>query len=203
MLENYTRKQVDIKQLKNNTGQIKGLPKNPRVLKDDKYSQLVISLKEDPDMLELREVIAYDIGKSLVVVAGNMRVLASKEAGINKLPVKILPTSTTVEKLKRIVIKDNLAYGDWSFDDLANEWDIDELLAFGMDEASLKTGVGLANIDDVNLDWDSLEVMVVNPPEAPRLKERFELNFSDMKEYEEFKAKYKDNPKQLLKDLKL
>lgn len=126
-------KLIKISQLKNNSGQIEGLPKNPRILKDDKYKKLVTSIQEDPEMLELREVIAYDNDGELVVIAGNMRLKACKEAGLDEVPTKILPKDTPVDKLKRYTIKDNNSFGEWSYDDLANEWDVEELDAWGLD----------------------------------------------------------------------
>jgi len=124
---------ISINKLKNNTGQIEGLPKNPRLLKDDKFKKLVKSIKDDPEMLQLREVIAYDLNSELIVIAGNMRLGACKELGIKEIPVKILPQDTSVEKLKAYTIKDNLGYGEWSWDDIANEWDMEQLEDWGLD----------------------------------------------------------------------
>lgn len=124
---------IKLSKLKNNTGQIEGLPKNPRILKDDKYKKLLKSIQEDPEMLQLREVIAYDNDGELVVIAGNMRLKACKEAGLDEVPTKILPKDTPVDKLKRYTIKDNNSFGEWSYDDLANEWDAEELDAWGLD----------------------------------------------------------------------
>ena len=124
---------ISINKLKNNTGQIMGLPKNPRLLKDDKFKKLVKSIKDDPEMLQLREVIAYNLNSELIVIAGNMRLGACKELGIKEIPVKILPQDTSVEKLKAYTIKDNLGYGEWSWDDIANEWDMEQLEGWGLD----------------------------------------------------------------------
>jgi DNA modification methylase len=124
---------ISINKLKNNTGQIMGLPKNPRLLKDDKFKKLVKSIKDDPEMLQLREVIAYELNSELIVIAGNMRLGACKELGLKEIPVKILPQDTSVEKLKAYTIKDNLGYGEWSWDDIANEWDMEQLEGWGMD----------------------------------------------------------------------
>lgn len=136
-------KLIKISQLKNNSGQIEGLPKNPRILKDDKFKKLVTSIQEDPEMLELREVIAYDNDGELVVIAGNMRLKACKEAGLDEVPTKILPKDTPVDKLKRYMIKDNNSFGEWSYDDLANEWDAEELEEWGVE--IIKT-----NFDDID-----------------------------------------------------
>ena len=124
---------ISIGKLKNNTGQIEGLPKNPRLLKDDKFKKLVKSIKDDPEMLQLREVIAYELNNELIVIAGNMRLVACKELGLKEIPVKILPQDTSVEKLKAYTIKDNLGYGEWSWDDIANDWDMEELDNWGLD----------------------------------------------------------------------
>lgn len=124
---------VKIKDLKNNTGQIIGLPKNPRILKDDKFLKLKKSIEDDPEMLNLREVIAYDNNGELIVICGNMRLKALTELGIKEVPTKILPSNTTVEKLKAYTIKDNVSFGDHDWDLLANEWDVNELNDWGID----------------------------------------------------------------------
>ena len=141
-------KLIKISQLKNNTGQIEGVPKNPRILKDDKYKKLVKSIQEDPEMLELREVIAYDNDGELVVIAGNMRLKACKEAGLDEVPTKILPKDTPADKLKRYAIKDNNSFGEWSYDDLANEWGAEELEDWGLDLPSFADDFS----DDFTLD---------------------------------------------------
>ena len=124
---------VPITKLVNNKGQIEGLPKNPRFVKDHKFVQLKQSIKDDPEMLELREVIAVDYNGELVVIAGNMRLNACLELGIKEVPCKILPQNTPVEKLKAITIKDNVGYGEHDWDALANEWDVEELAHWGLD----------------------------------------------------------------------
>jgi hypothetical protein len=124
---------VKVSDLKNNTGQIEGLPKNPRFIKDLKYEQLKKSIQDDPEMMVLREVIAYDNAGELVTICGNMRLRACKELGIKEVPCKILPTSTSIEKLKAYTIKDNVGFGEHSWDDLANEWDAEQLSDWGVD----------------------------------------------------------------------
>lgn len=118
---------INISELKNNTGQIEGLPKNPRFIRDEKYKKLVQSIKDDPEMLELREVVAYDNSGELIVIMGNMRLRALKELGVKEVTCKILPFETDIEKLKAYTIKDNVGFGEHDFDALANEWDADQL----------------------------------------------------------------------------
>jgi ParB-like chromosome segregation protein Spo0J len=124
---------VKITSLKNNTGQIKGLPKNPRIIRDNKFIQLKNSIQEDPEMLSLRELIVYDNDGELIVICGNMRLKAIKALGIKEVEVKILPKDTPVQKLKAYTIKDNVGYGDHNWEQLANEWDAEELTRWGLD----------------------------------------------------------------------
>jgi hypothetical protein len=83
--------------------------------------------------LELREVIAYDNNGELVVICGNMRLKALQELGVKEVPTKILPNDTSVEKLKAYTIKDNVAFGEHSWTDLANEWDAEQLADWGLE----------------------------------------------------------------------
>lgn len=124
---------IKVSQLKNNTGQVEGLPKNPRLMRDEKFAKLKKSLEDDPEMMQLREVIAYDNNGELVVICGNMRLRALKDLGIKEVPVKVLPTDTPVEKLKAYTIKDNVPFGEHDWSDLANEWDADLLADWGVD----------------------------------------------------------------------
>ena len=133
---------VKIKDLKNNSGQIEGLPKNPRILKDDKFIKLKKSLEDDPEMIELREVIAYDNNGELIVICGNMRLKALKELGIKEVPTKILPTETSIEKLKAYTIKDNVSFGEHDFEMLTNEWDVEQLEEWGLDIPSFENEEG-------------------------------------------------------------
>ncbi|PPL04931.1 ParB/RepB/Spo0J family partition protein [Parapedobacter indicus] len=139
-----------------NDGQIPGLPKNPRTIRDEKFEKLVQSIKEDPEMLNLREVLVYPYAEAFVAVAGNMRLRACIEAGMKEVPCKIIPSDTPVDKLKAIVIKDNIGYGDNDWDALANEWDEQQLVDWGMDIPSF----GGSSMEDESDDDDSEDVGV-------------------------------------------
>lgn len=152
---------VSINKLKNNTGQIEGLPKNPRFLKDDKFKKLVKSIQDDPEMLELREVIAYDNNGELVVIAGNMRLKACQEIGIKEIPTKILPQNTPVEKLKAYTIKDNVAFGEHNWDELANSWNVEELTEWGLDIPNFDAEVLEAQEDDFAAPDGGIETDIV------------------------------------------
>ncbi len=126
-------KLLPIKLLVNNEGQIEGVPKNPRFIKDWRYKLLLQSLTESPEMLSLKELWVYKVGNIYVVIAGNMRLRGSKEKGYKSLPCKILPPETTIEKLKEYAIKDNAGYGDWEMDSLANEWESPKIVEWGVE----------------------------------------------------------------------
>src|SRR5690606_31663442 len=110
---------IDINKLIGNTGQIEGLPKNPRIIKDEKYAKLLKSIQEDPEMLELRELIVFPFKTKYVVIAGNMRLKAMQESGYTECPCKVLSKNTPPEKLRAYTIKDNVGYGSDDWDSLA------------------------------------------------------------------------------------
>ncbi len=116
-----------------NRGQIDGLPKNPRVLRDAKFDALKKSIIDNPEMLALRELLVYQHGDKYVIIGGNMRFRALKELGYKDAPCKIIPADTPVETLRAYVIKDNGDFGEWDFDMLANEWEAEDLDEWGLD----------------------------------------------------------------------
>ena len=110
-------------------GKIKNNPNNPRLIKDDKFKKLVKSVKEFPEMLEIRPIV---VDKDNIVLGGNMRLRACQEAGLKE--VHIIQADKLTEKQQReFIIKDNVGFGEWDWDDLANEWDVDELEDWGLD----------------------------------------------------------------------
>jgi hypothetical protein len=98
-------------------------PNNPRIVKDYKYKALVKSIKEFPDMLNLRPIV---VNKDMVVLGGNMRLRACKEAGLKEVPV-IIADQLTEKEQREFTIKDNQGSGEWDWDMIANDWDIAEL----------------------------------------------------------------------------
>lgn len=140
-----------------NDGQITGLPKNPRTIRDEKFEKLVQSVKDDPEMLNLREILVFPYADAYVAIAGNMRLRACVEAGLKSVPCKIIPSDTPIEKLKAIVIKDNIGYGDNDWDAIANEWDQQQLVDWGMD---LPGFAGDSLVDDSDDEADSDDVGV-------------------------------------------
>lgn len=108
---------------------IKANPNNPRLIKDDKFHKLVKSIKEFPEMLNLRPIV---INSDSIVLGGNMRLKACKEAGLKEVPV-ILADDLTEEQQRQFIIKDNVGYGEWDWEDLANNWNVEDLSEWGLD----------------------------------------------------------------------
>jgi len=107
---------------------IKLNPNNPRLIKDDKFKKLVQSIKDFPEMLDIRPIV---VNKDMIILGGNMRYRACKEAGIKEIPVIV--TDLSEDKQREFLIKDNTSGGEWDWDMIANEWDADELEAWGLD----------------------------------------------------------------------
>jgi len=108
---------------------IKSNPNNPRLIKDDKFHKLVKSIKEFPQMLELRPIVVND---EMVILGGNMRHKACIEAGLKEVTI-VKAKDLTEEQQKEFIIKDNVGFGEWDWDVLANEWDTESLEDWGLD----------------------------------------------------------------------
>lgn len=108
---------------------IKANPNNPRLIKDERFQKLVQSIKDFPEMLELRPIVVNSAG---VVLGGNMRLKACQAAGLTEVPV-IAAESLTEAQEREFVIKDNVGFGDWEWDALANAWDAEKLDRWGLD----------------------------------------------------------------------
>jgi len=126
-------KVLPLTKLENNTGQIEGVPKNPRFIKDYRYHKLKQSIVEDPEMLDLRELLVFPMKEKFVVIAGNQRLAVCRELKFKETLCKILPADTPIEKLKRYIIKDNVSFGESDYELLANEWDEDQLSDWGLE----------------------------------------------------------------------
>ena len=109
--------------------EIKSNVSNPRIIKGHKFRKLVKSIKDFPEMLELRPIV---IDENNVILGGNMRHKACVEAGLKEVPVKIAK-GLTVEQKQEFIIKDNVGFGEWEWDVLANDWDSVQLTEWGLD----------------------------------------------------------------------
>jgi len=154
---------------------IKPNPNNPRIIKDDKFKKLVQSIKDFPQMLELRPIV---IDENNIVLGGNMRLKACQELGLKDVPT-IYAKDLTEDQKKEFIIKDNVGFGEWNWDELANDWDEELLVEWGLDlpigqqideledgdEILLEQAIQLKPkreyvvimCDEENSDWDELK----------------------------------------------
>jgi len=124
--------------IKVNISQVKANPKNPRVIKDAKFKKLVTSIKEFPDMLNKRPLIVFtDVDGKYCVLGGNMRLKALNELKYTEIPI-IIADEWTEEQKAEFLIKDNVGFGEWDWDQLANEWDAEKLDDWGLDIPGIK-----------------------------------------------------------------
>ena len=134
-----TKKNLRVELLELNEGQMYGLPKNPRWIRDARFEALKKSIEDAPEMLDLREILVYPLTDlaghedHYIVIGGNMRLRACIEIGYKEVPCKVLDLETPVKKLREYVIKDNEAFGQNDYDILSNEWSDEELGDWGVE----------------------------------------------------------------------
>ena len=159
--------------------ELKSNESNPRVIKDYKFKKLIKSIKDFPQMLELRPII---IDENNIILGGNMRYRACKEAGLKEVPVKIAK-GLTEEQKKEFIVKDNVGYGEWEWDSLGNEWDSTALEEWGLDVWQ--------NIDDTVNKINSMEEWVGMPDfEAKDNPYKIIINFETQEDRDEFHKLY-------------
>jgi hypothetical protein len=127
-------------------GKIKLNPSNPRIIKDDKFQKLVKSIQDFPEMKEVRPIV---VNEDMVILGGNMRFRAMQEAGVKEVPVVVVDWNE--EKQKEFTIKDNLSFGEWDWDALANDWNIEALRDWGVDVPSFNIDLIEPEIDTTRL----------------------------------------------------
>lgn len=136
---------------------IKPNPNNPRIIKDDKFKKLVKSIQDFPQMLELRPIV---IDENNMVLGGNMRLKACQEAGLTDVPVK-QAKDLTEEQKKEFIVKDNVGYGEWDWEDLANNWNTEDLIEWGLDIPNFEVSNLEAEEDDFAVPDGGVETDIV------------------------------------------
>lgn len=136
---------------------IKSNPNNPRIIKDDKFHKLVKSIKEFPQMLDIRPIV---VNKDMIVLGGNMRLKACKEAGIKEISI-IKAEDLTEEQQREFIIKDNVGFGEWDWEMIANEWDVEKLNEWGLDIPDFKPKELDAEEDDFEVPENGTETDIV------------------------------------------
>lgn len=139
---------IDITKLEYNEGQIEGLSKNPRYLKESEHEKLKKSLTDSPEFLEYKPLMVYAMDNgNYVTICGNMRLRVANELRLDghsefdTIPCVVLKADTPIEKIKEYAIKDNVQAGNWDWDELANgEWEIEDLDEWGVNTSFLNAG---------------------------------------------------------------
>jgi len=184
-------KKVKINAVKENTA-------NPRTINKQKFNKLVASVKEFPEMLKLRPIV---VDSDLVILGGNMRYKACKEIGLKEVYI-IEASSLTDEQAKEFIIKDNVGFGDWDWDLLANSWDTKQLKEWGMDVWQPEEEVDYSLLDEIDLD-DQIQTMYDQTKKSIILEFPTELYENEVKElYDTIKAKGVDMSNLYLEALK-
>lgn len=153
--------------------EVKMNPNNPRVIRDDKFAKLVRSIQEFPKMLDIRPIV---VNSDMIVLGGNMRLKACKEAGLKEVPI-ILADNLTEDEQKQFIIKDNVGFGEWDWDMLANEWEAELLDEWGLNVPNWGETPDYSILDDEEAEGQ-LDDM------TNRVKKAIQIEF-DLEHYEE------------------
>lgn len=149
-----------------NINELKMNPNNPRVIKDDKFKKLVKSIKDFPEMLEVRPIVVDD---DMIVLGGNMRLKACQSAGLKEVYI-IKFSQLTEDKKKEFIVKDNVGYGEWDFDVLLQDWNKDTLLDWGLDIVE-------KNDDSINPYTSKIEKPIYEiKNENPNINDVYDIN---------------------------
>ena len=162
---------------------IKKNPNNPRLVKDDKFKKLVQSIKDFPEMLKIRPIV---VNEDMVVLGGNMRLRACKDAGLKDVPI-IQASELTEKQQREFIIKDNVGFGEWDWDMIANEWDAEQLDDWGLDMPGFDFDSDELNVDfNINSD-EKLPIQTMTFVLADEQSERVKMYLSEIKATDEYK----------------
>ena len=136
---------------------IKLNPNNPRLIKDDKFKKLVQSIIDFPEMLKIRPIV---VNEDMIILGGNMRFKACKEAGLKEVPI-IKTSGLSEQKQKEFLIKDNIAGGEWDWNLLANEWDEIKLVEWGLDVWKSSSDINLDDFFEENNETKEIKNKII------------------------------------------
>jgi hypothetical protein len=156
---------------------VKVNPNNPRLIKDDKFAKLVQSIKDLPQMLAIRPIV---VNTDMVVLGGNMRLKACKEAGLKEVPI-IIADNLTEDQQREFLIKDNVSGGEWDWNMIQSEWDTNELAEWGLDVPQFASDIDYSILDDDDVSQqledmtDGVKKAIQIEFEAEHYEEAYEL----------------------------
>lgn len=167
---------VDIKIIKPN-------PNNPRLIKDEKYQKLVKSIQEFPEMLNLRPIVVND---DMIVLGGNMRLKACQELKLKQIPI-IRASELTQDQAREFIIKDNVGFGEWDWDMIANEWDSGQVQEWGLDLPGFNADSDNFGEDFTLPDGDKAPFQQMTFTLADEQAEQIKNAIAEIKQSEEYK----------------
>lgn len=181
---------IDITRLEYNDGQLEGISKNPRYLKESEHDKLKKSLTDSPEFLEYRPLMVYAMDNgNYVTICGNMRLRVANELRLDghsefdTIPCVVLKADTPIEKIKEYAIKDNVQAGNWDWDELANgEWETDDLQNWGVDCSFLNTDENDTDIDELFEDAQNTESKVKDIKLSVHIPQELEDKVDEIKE---------------------
>jgi hypothetical protein len=164
-------------------GSVKGNSRNPRFIRDEKFKKLVASLVEFPKMAHLRPLV---VDETMTVLGGNMRLKAMQELKWKEVPIVVAEGLTDAQK-DEFVIKDNVGFGDWNWEQLANEWDAEELTRWGLDIPGFDLDADLLTEDFELADGDKAPFQQMTFTLADEQAEQIKNAIADIKKTDEYK----------------
>lgn len=181
---------IDITRLEYNDGQLEGISKNPRYLKESEHDKLKKSLTDSPEFLEYKPLMVYAMDNgNYVTICGNMRLRVANELRLDghsefdTIPCVVLKADTPIEKIKEYAIKDNVQAGNWDWDELANgEWETDDLQNWGIDCSFLNTDENDTDIDELFEDAQNTESKVKDIKLSVHIPQELEDKVDEIKE---------------------
>lgn len=181
---------IDITRLEYNDGQLEGISKNPRYLKESEHDKLKKSLTDSPEFLEYKPLMVYAMDNgNYVTICGNMRLRVANELRLDghsefdTIPCVVLKADTPIKKIKEYAIKDNVQAGNWDWDELANgEWETDDLQNWGVDCSFLNTDENDTDIDELFEDAQNTESKVKDIKLSVHIPQELEDKVDEIKE---------------------
>jgi ParB-like chromosome segregation protein Spo0J len=171
-----------MKAIKTKLSEVKLNPNNPRLIKDDNFKKLVQSIKDFPEMLDIRPIV---VNADMVILGGNMRFKACKEAGLKEVPI-IVADNLTEEQQREFLIKDNVSFGDYDWS-LLSEWDSEQLEEWGLEVVGFDLDSDELGTDFSLPDGDKAPFQQMTFTLADEQAEQIKNAISDIKETEEYK----------------
>jgi ParB-like chromosome segregation protein Spo0J len=160
---------------------IKANPSNPRLIKDDKFHKLVQSLKDFPEMAKVRPIV---VNADMVILGGNMRFKAMQQAGWKEAPVEVV--NWPEEKQREFIVKDNVGFGEWDWELLANEWGAEDLEKWGLDVPVFDEAGDIVELPDITTTYN-VNIKCDDPLQVEELKERLGISSNSIHVIELYK----------------